>query len=96
MDNMKRNFKISDEVAISEINNESVILNLSTGIYFQTNELGSFIVSQLNEYTSLEDLKERVMQNFEVPDDQCHIDLLNFIEILKEKSLLNFQQHAGS
>ena len=65
---MKRNFKISDEVAISEINNESVILNLSTGIYFQTNELGSFIVSQLNEYTSLEDLKERV--NYKTGDNR--------------------------
>ena len=93
---MKRNFKISDEVAISEINNESVILNLNTGIYFQTNELGSFIVSQLNEFTSLENLKESVMQNFEVPDDQCQIDLMNFIEMLKEKNLLKFQQHAGS
>ena len=88
---MKRNFKISDEVAISEINNESVILNLNTGIYFQTNELGSFIISQLNEFTSLENLKEGIMQNFEVPDDQCQIDLLNFIEMLKEKNLLKFQ-----
>ena len=88
---MKRNLKISDDVAISEINNESVILNLNTGIYFQTNELGTFIISQLNEYTSLESLKDRIMQNFEVTDDQCQIDLLNFIEILKEKNLLNFQ-----
>tara|TARA_B100001059_G_C17432110_1_gene378486 strand:- start:91 stop:357 length:267 start_codon:yes stop_codon:yes gene_type:complete len=88
---MQRNLKISDDVAISEINNESVILNLNTGIYFQTNELGSFIVSHLNEYTSLESLKEKIMQNFEVTEDQCQIDLLNFIEILKEKNLLNFQ-----
>ena len=91
MNNMKRNFKISDEVAISEINNESVILNLNTGIYFQTNELGSFIISQLNEFTSLENLKEGIMQNFEVTDDQCQIDLLNFIKMLKEKNLLKFQ-----
>lgn len=88
---MQRNLKISDDVAISEINNESVILNLNTGIYFQTNELGSFIISQLNEFTSLENLKEGIMQNFEVPDDQCQIDLLNFIEMLKEKNLLKFQ-----
>ena len=93
---MKRNFKISDDVVVSKIDSESVILNLNTGIYFQTNELGSFIISQLDEYTSLDYLKGRIMQNFEVPDDQCHIDLLNFIEILKEKSLLKFQQHAGS
>jgi hypothetical protein len=88
---MKRNFKISDDVAVSEINNESVILNLNTGIYFQTNELGSFIISQLDGYTSLDCVKSRIMQNFDVTDDQCHIDLLNFIEMLKEKNLLNFQ-----
>ena len=88
---MKGNFKISDDVVVSKIDSESVILNLNTGIYFQTNELGSFIISQLDEYTSLDYLKGRIMQNFDVTDDQCHVDLLNFIETLKEKNLLNFQ-----
>lgn len=88
---MKGNFKISDDVVVSKIDSESVILNLNTGIYFQTNELGSFIISQLDEYASLDYLKDRIMQNFDVTDDQCHVDLLNFIEMLKEKNLLNFQ-----
>ena len=43
-------FKIVDDIVLSKINNESVILNLKDGIYFQVNELGSYIISQLNQY----------------------------------------------
>lgn len=84
-------FIISNDIVISEINNESVILNLNTGIYFQTNELGSFIVSLLNEYHSLKTIEEKISQSFDVTREECHNDILKFIETLNEKKLLNFQ-----
>ena len=91
MKNIDRNFKIADNVVISKINDESVILNLNTGLYFQTNELGSFIVSQLDDYIALDNLQEKILQNFDVAEDRCQIDLLQFINKLKEKNLLHFQ-----
>ena len=91
MKNIDRNFKIADNVVISKINDESVILNLNTGLYFQTNELGSFIVSQLDDYIALDNLQEKILQNFDVAEDKCQVDLLQFINKLKEKNLLHFQ-----
>ena len=42
-----KNFKIIDDIVISEINNESVILNLKNGIYFQVNELEAILFVSL-------------------------------------------------
>ena len=55
-------FKIVDDIVLSKINNESVILNLKDGIYFQVNELGSYIICQLNQYSSLESLNNKIIK----------------------------------
>lgn len=91
MKKIERNFKVADNIVISKINNESVVLNINTGIYFQTNELGSFIISQLDEYIDFSTLQERVLQNFDVSVEECQRDLLQFIDKLKEKNILQFQ-----
>tara|TARA_B100001559_G_C15897279_1_gene348070 strand:+ start:66 stop:341 length:276 start_codon:yes stop_codon:yes gene_type:complete len=88
MINKDTKFKISPDVVISEINNESVIMNLNTGIYFQVNELGSFIISELKNYQNIAMLQEKIILSFDVSSEACKDDLENFLEILLEKNLL--------
>ena len=84
-------FKIVDDIVVSEINNESVILNLKTGIYFQVNELGSYIVSQLNQYSTFESLNNKITEDFDVAPNKSEKDLLTFIKDLKSKGLLHYK-----
>ena len=88
MINKDTKFKISSDVVISEINNESVLLNLNTGIYFQVNEMGSFIISELTNYQNIATLQEKIIFSFDVSDEACKDDLENFLETLLEKNLL--------
>jgi hypothetical protein len=88
MINKDTKFKISSEVVISEINNESVLLNLNTGIYFQVNEMGSFIISELKNYQNIAMLQEKITLGFDVSAEACKDDLENFLETLLEKNLL--------
>ena len=88
MINKETKYKISSDVVISEINNESVILNLNTGIYFQVNELGSFIISKLKNYQNIAMLQEKIILSFDVSAEACKDDLENFLKILLEKNLL--------
>lgn len=88
MINKDTKFKISSEVVISEINNESVLLNLNTGIYFQVNEMGSFIISELKNYQNIAMLHEKITLGFDVSAEACKDDLENFLETLLEKNLL--------
>ena len=86
-----KNFKIIDDIVISEINNESVILNLKNGIYFQVNELGSYIICQLNQYSSLESLNNKIIKDFDVSLNKSKKDLLAFIRELENKNLLHYK-----
>jgi hypothetical protein len=86
--NKDTKFKISSDVVISEINNESVLLNLNTGIYFQVNEIGSFIISELTNYQNIATLQEKIILSFDVSAEACKDDLENFLETLLKKNLL--------
>ena len=86
-----RTFKIIDDVVVSQINDESIILNLKTGIYFQINELGSYIVSKLNNYSTFETLNNRVTEDFDVSPNKSKKDLLVFIKELDSKNLLHYK-----
>ena len=88
MINKDTKFKISSDIAISEINHESVLLNLNTGTYFQVNELGSFIISELKDYKSIDELQKKIILSFNVSDETCNDDLEGFINNLLEKKLL--------
>lgn len=87
----EKKFKIADGIVISEINNESVMLNLATGNYFQVNELGSLIISALSEYSTINDLNKKIIKDFDVTTDKCKEDLLAFIKDLESKKLLHFK-----
>jgi hypothetical protein len=41
-------------------------MNLNTGIYFQVNELGSFIISELKNYQNIATLQEKIILSFDV------------------------------
>ena len=84
-------FKIADDIVLSEINNESVILNLKNGIYFQVNELGSYIISQLNQYSTFDSLNDKIIEDFDVSPKKSKKDLLAFIKDLESKNLLHYK-----
>ena len=84
-------FKIVDDIVLSKINNESVILNLKNGIYFQVNELGSYIISQLNQYSTFESLNNKIIEDFDVSPNKSKKDLLAFIKDLESKNLLQYK-----
>ena len=56
-------FKISDDIALSELNDESIALNLDSGKYFQLNELATFIFKNLENFTSIDNLKRMFLKN---------------------------------
>tara|TARA_B100001057_G_scaffold448435_1_gene488757 strand:- start:3408 stop:3683 length:276 start_codon:yes stop_codon:yes gene_type:complete len=91
MKNINKSFKIANDVVISEVDDESILLDLNTGKYFKVNELGSFIINHISEFTSLEILENQIVESFDVTLEKCQDDLLKFIEELQKKNLLHFK-----
>ena len=80
--------KISDDVISLNLQGEFVLLNLKTGIYYGLDLIGSKTWQFIETYGSLQKICDLLTKEFDVPEEQCKKDLLNFITVLKENKLI--------
>ena len=80
---------IPEGVMLRELDRESVILNLGTGIYFGLDEVGTTVWRLLTEHRSLRPVYELMLPRYEVAPDMLERDLLRLVEELRQKALLH-------
>ena len=80
--------KISDDVISRNLQGEFVLLNLKTGTYYGLDLIGSKTWRFIETYESLQKICDLLMEEFDVPEEQCKKDLLNFITMLEENKLI--------
>ncbi|UBM59004.1 PqqD family protein [Marinilongibacter aquaticus] len=88
-----KKYTLSENQVSSSLSGESVILNHEKGTYYNLNEVGSFIWSQLeNKASTLNELAEAVAENFEIETDECLADVEELIkDLLDEKLVVEIQ-----
>ncbi|WP_216843525.1 PqqD family peptide modification chaperone [Phytoactinopolyspora alkaliphila] len=72
-----------------EIDGEMVILDLSSSTYLRTNQTGSTLLRLLAEETSVDELADGLMAAYGIPAEQASTDVDAFLEMLREKNLLD-------
>jgi len=82
------NIRIPDDVVFRVLGDEAVILNLSTGIYFGLDTVGTRMWQLISEYGSTEKAGEALLAEYEVEEGQLRRDLDLLIQQLKDKGLL--------
>lgn len=87
--NIKSKVTISKNVFAQEIDDETIILDSTTQEYFSLNEIGKVIWSLLAENKNLEQIKEEMLEMYEVPEEQLEKDVLNFFQALEQKGLIS-------
>ncbi len=80
--------KASGEQVSSEIDGETVSLNLKSGIYYSLNAVGSRIWQILQESSSVRDIRETIVEEFEVAAERCERDVLRLLSELAAKGLI--------
>ena len=80
--------KLPDEVLISNLQEESVILNLDTERYFGLNKIGTRMLSVLTTSTSIEAAYELLLNEYEVDGTVLRNDLLALIDELVDQGLV--------
>ncbi|MGB7415744.1 MAG: PqqD family protein [Thermosynechococcaceae cyanobacterium] len=76
-----------DQVS-SELVDESVILNLKTGMYFGLNEVGASVWQLLQQPQTVADLCTAILKDYDVEAAQCESDILALLEELAEAQLI--------
>ena len=82
------NIRIPDDVVFRILGDEAVILNLSTGIYFGLDTVGTRMWQLISEHGSTEQAREALLAEYEVEEGQLRQDLDLLIQQLIDKGLL--------
>jgi hypothetical protein len=81
-------YRHSDTIDWKKFDQESVLLNLTTGYYFRLNRVGTFIWPFLDGSHNLHQIIEAVTTQFEVSQRQANKDVHSFIEQLLAENLI--------
>jgi PqqD family protein of HPr-rel-A system len=80
---------INDSVVSAELDDEVILLNVETGIYFGLDAIGTEIWSALKQGPSEEDIFAQLLEAYEVEPEQLRQDILSFLDKLREQGLVH-------
>ena len=89
--NLSDNVIIPAEVMARQVGDETVILDLRSGTYFGLDPVGARIWQHLSDGTTLRDLCDLMLEEYEVARDQFDLDLSKLLDELGDKGLITFE-----
>ena len=87
--NLDTVLKVPPHVVSRVVDDETVLLNLESGIYFGVDEVGQRIWQLVGEGKTLREVVEAVVGEYDVSRSQAEDDVLAFAETLIERGLLS-------
>ena len=84
----KKFFKRDVNLVISKINNEAIIFETTSVIYFKTNQVGSFVLNILEKKMSFLEIYEETLNHFDLLSKDCTEDIKDFLTLSLEKNLI--------
>jgi len=76
-------------VVCAELEDESVLLNIETGVYYGLDPLGTQIWQLLAEGAAEDDIVSRLLQEYEVDIVQLRADISRFLQQLHAQGLID-------
>ena len=80
--------KIPDDVLISKLQEESVILNLDSERYYGLDDVGTRIMSVLTTSESIEVAYQTLLKEYDVDPQTLRQDLLELVQNLADQGLI--------
>ena len=89
MEGLDRIFKKNENFVFRKIEDETILVPIKDnvgdmGSLYNLNELAAFVWEQLNGKRSLQDIKNRLLEEYDVPAEEAGNDLSEYIAQLKE------------
>jgi hypothetical protein len=81
-------YSVPEDVVFRDLAGEAVILNLSTGIYFGLDEIGTRIWQLLTQHGDKEKLIQEMLSEYEVEEGKLRRDVDALLKELLGKGLL--------
>ena len=86
---------MAPDVMFRNLNDEAVLLDLKNGTYFGLNDIGTRIWELILEHGSLSQVRDLILQEFDVDREAVERDLLALAGQLVERQLAVAKSHGG-
>lgn len=88
MQTIQRSLRVNQAVVSAELDNETVLLNVETGIYFGLDEVGSQIWTLLLAGQEQQAIVAHLLDVYDAEPSVVQTDVAEFIESLTAKGIL--------
>ncbi|MGH9771606.1 MAG: PqqD family protein [Candidatus Acidiferrales bacterium] len=78
----------TSEQVSCQLGEESVILHLKNSVYYGMNPVGASVWKLLQQQRSVAELRDAVLDEYEVEAERCERDLLTLLEEMRNKGLI--------
>jgi hypothetical protein len=76
------------------LGDESVILNLKNSVYYGVNPVGASVWKLLQQQRSVAELRDAVLDEYEVESERCERELLELLEKMRSEGLIQVVEKA--
>lgn len=80
--------KLSEDVLISDLQGESVILNVNSQRYYGLDKVGTRFLTLLSNSETIQQAFETLLAEYEVEADQLRVDLTDLLAELRDQGLV--------
>jgi len=74
---------------------ESAILNMENSVYYGMNEVGTRVWNLLQQPKSIREIRDAIVDEYDVTPEQCERDLLELLAQLKAEGLIELRSAAA-
>jgi hypothetical protein len=82
---------VSSDLVSANLDGEVVILGFKSGSYYGLDRVGVFVWDLLKEPRKISDIRDAILEEYDVELEQCERDLLALLEELAGKQLIDIK-----
>ena len=84
---------VTKEAVHCDVEDEVVILGLKDGVYYGLNPVGAFIWSLIQKPKTVAEIRDAVLEEYDVKKEVCENDLMELLTELSDKGLIEIEEH---
>lgn len=100
IDKVKTEFELHTVVVVATdqvscaLGDEAAILNVTKSVYYGMNPVGASIWNLLKQPKTVREIRDALLDEYEVEADRCECDLLALLEKLRDEGLIQILDSA--
>ena len=85
---LESTFATTRELLTSDLDGEAVILHPKSGMYYGLDDLGTRIWSLIRQSLTVNEMRDQLVEEFDVDAAKCEEDLMVFLKELADQGLV--------